>query len=41
MPQRVEGSIEIEGPVEALYGYWELGGWRRDPLGRPTYARRG
>ena len=23
MPQRVEGSIEIEAPVETVYGYWE------------------
>ena len=23
MPQRVEGSIEIEAPVEIVYGYWE------------------
>lgn len=23
MPQRVEGSIEIDAPVEAVYGYWE------------------
>jgi uncharacterized membrane protein len=23
MPQRVEGSIEIEAPVESVYGYWE------------------
>ncbi|QYJ14642.1 hypothetical protein Rxycam_00444 [Rubrobacter xylanophilus DSM 9941] len=23
MPQRVEGSIEIEAPVERVYGYWE------------------
>ena len=23
MPQRVEGSIEIAAPVEAVYGYWE------------------
>jgi uncharacterized membrane protein len=23
MPQRVEGSIEIEVPVETVYGYWE------------------
>src|ERR687894_626106 len=23
MPQRVEGSIEIEAPVEDVYGYWE------------------
>jgi uncharacterized membrane protein len=23
MPQRVEGSIEIESPVETVYGYWE------------------
>jgi uncharacterized membrane protein len=23
MPQRVEGSIEIEVPVERVYGYWE------------------
>jgi hypothetical protein len=26
MPQRVEGSIEIEVPVETVYGYWETGG---------------
>jgi uncharacterized membrane protein len=23
MPQRVEGSIEIEAPVETVYGYWD------------------
>ena len=23
MPQRVEGAIEIEAPVETVYGYWE------------------
>jgi len=23
MPQRVEGSIEIEAPVQEVYGYWE------------------
>ena len=23
MPQRVEGNIEIEAPVETVYGYWE------------------
>ena len=23
MPQRVEGSVEIEAPVETVYGYWE------------------
>jgi uncharacterized membrane protein len=23
MPQRVEGSIEIEAPVQTVYGYWE------------------
>ena len=23
MPQRVEGSIEIEAPVKTVYGYWE------------------
>jgi uncharacterized protein YndB with AHSA1/START domain len=23
MPQRVEGSIEIEASVETVYGYWE------------------
>ena len=23
MPHRVEGSIEIEAPVEAVYAYWE------------------
>ena len=23
MPQRVEGSIEIEAPVETVYSYWE------------------
>jgi uncharacterized membrane protein len=23
MPQRVEGSIEIEAPVETVYGHWE------------------
>ncbi len=23
MPQRVEGSIEVEAPVETVYGYWE------------------
>jgi len=23
MPQRVEGAIEIEAPVETAYGYWE------------------
>jgi uncharacterized membrane protein len=23
MPQRVEGSIEIEAPVDTVYGYWE------------------
>jgi uncharacterized membrane protein len=23
MPQRVEGSIEIEAPIETVYGYWE------------------
>jgi uncharacterized membrane protein len=23
MPQRVEGSIDIEAPVETVYGYWE------------------
>ena len=23
MPQRVEGSIEIEAPVETVYDYWE------------------
>ena len=23
MPQRVEGSVEIEVPVETVYGYWE------------------
>jgi uncharacterized membrane protein len=23
MPQSVEGSIEIEAPVETVYGYWE------------------
>lgn len=23
MPQRVEGGIEIEAPVETVYGYWE------------------
>lgn len=23
MPQRVEGSVEIEAPVERVYGYWE------------------
>lgn len=23
MPQRVEGSIEIDAPVERVYGYWE------------------
>ncbi len=23
MPQRVEGNIEIEAPVEVVYNYWE------------------
>ena len=23
MPQRVEGSIEVEAPVETVYDYWE------------------
>ena len=23
MPQRVEGSIEVEAPVETVYGYWD------------------
>src|SRR4028118_1264177 len=23
MPQRVEGSIEIEAPVDTVYSYWE------------------
>jgi uncharacterized membrane protein len=23
MPQRIEGNIEIEAPVETVYGYWE------------------
>ena len=23
MPQRVEGSIEIEAPVETVYDYWK------------------
>jgi uncharacterized membrane protein len=23
MPQRVEGNIEIEAPVETVYSYWE------------------
>jgi hypothetical protein len=35
MPQRVEGSIEIEVPVETVYGYWETGG-AGDPRGGPT-----
>ena len=23
MPQRVEGSVEIDAPVDKVYGYWE------------------
>ena len=39
MPQRVEGSIEIEVPVETVYGYRETGG-AGDPRGGPTTGGR-